>query len=82
MTLATAHRSNLQSADLAPTRSRAVGTVSAAHRGRPDGLLVHVHALLALQTGRQLLVRAVGDLFDQLETLFHLAGRKDAAGRR
>lgn len=51
---------------------------AAAHRGRPDGLLVHVYALLALQTGGQLLVCAVGNLLDQLQTLLHLTGRKDA----
>lgn len=50
---------------------------AAAHRGRPDRLLVHVHALLALQTGGQLLVCAVGNLLDQLQTLLHLTGRKD-----
>lgn len=57
------------------------GGFPAAHRGRPDRLLVHVHALLALQTGGELLVRAVGNLFDQLEALFHLTERKDATGR-
>lgn len=62
-------------------RSCDTGVFSAAHRGRPDRLLVHIHALLALQTGSQLLVCVVGNLFDQLKTLFHLAERKDAAGQ-
>lgn len=51
---------------------------AAAHRGRADGLLVHVHALLTLQTGGQLLVRAVGNLLDQLQTFLHLAERHNS----
>lgn len=40
--------------------------------GEPHRALVGVHALLALQTCRQLLVGAVGDLLHQLQTLLHL----------
>lgn len=39
---------------------------------RPHRALVGVHALLALQTCRQLLVGAVGDLLHQLQALLHL----------
>lgn len=47
------------------------------HRGWSDRLLVHIHTLLTLQTGSQLLVCAVGNLLDQLQSFLNLKLKHD-----
>jgi len=56
-----------------PRRRRQPGSLRALPK--PHRALVGVHALLALQTCRQLLVGAVGDLLHQLQALLHLRMR-------
>lgn len=57
----------------APQAARASGTAqTCAPDCRAHRALVGIHALLALQARRQLLVGAVGHLLHQLQTLLHL----------